>query len=188
MINSNGKFSRNLFQTYNLNALSKIFKFSNAHIFQEPNQHEFLPYLQAWSRLAEPIHSPSGQTNARIRGNDLKTSKLLPFSSPQPILSAPLTFPALPFSPIFLSFSLPPVFPREEFLLLIRFTDTRHAFKRGNQESIEAFLFRLPPLVSTPLDCARAPTIPVVFLFTTVVSLRSCFNYFSSLLFLLAFS
>lgn len=112
MINSNGKFFRNLFQTYNLNALSKIFKFSNAHIFQEPNQHEFLPYLQAWSRLAEPIHSPSGQTNARIRGNDLKTSKLLPFSSPQPILSAPLTFPALPFSPIFLSFSLSLLFSK----------------------------------------------------------------------------
>lgn len=59
MIHSNGKFFRNLFQTYNLNALSKIFKFSN-YIFQEPNYHEFLPYLQAWSRLAELIHSPSG--------------------------------------------------------------------------------------------------------------------------------
>lgn len=87
------KFSRNLFQTYDLNVSSKIFKFSescdkqtNAYTFQEASYHEFLPYLQAWSRLAKPIHSPSGQTNARIRGNDLKTSKLL-LSSTDPFRS-----------------------------------------------------------------------------------------------------
>lgn len=87
------KFSRNLLQTYDLNVSSKIFKFSescdkqtNAYTFQEASYHEFLPYLQAWSRLAKPIHSPSGQTNARIRGNDLKTSKLL-LSSTDPFRS-----------------------------------------------------------------------------------------------------
>lgn len=182
------KFSRNLLQTYDLNVSSKIFKFSescdkqtNAYTFQEASYHEFLPYLQAWSRLAKPIHSPSGQTNARIRGNDLKTSKLL-LSSTDPFRSFNFSRSSF-FSHLLFFFLSLPLFQEKNFFFssVSPILDTR--FKRGNQKSIEAFLFRLPPLVSTPLDSARASTIPV-FLFTTVVSLRSCFNYFSSLLFL----